>query len=75
MKVLCYGLPDPYSLLSVLTVLFLMPAVTAVHDLASETVRAEASVWRLRHTLLLVVAVPLFAAAVLGTLSPDLFEP
>lgn len=66
-----YRLPDPYSLLSLTTILFLTPAVTAMRELASEAAIAEGARWQLRHTLLLLAAVPFFTLAVLGLTMPD----
>lgn len=66
-----YRLPDPWSFLSIVSVLFLIPAVNAVRELASEAAIAEGERWQLRHTLLMVVCVPFFVLAAIGLALPE----
>jgi hypothetical protein len=66
-----YRLPEPYSLLSIASVLFLVPTVRAVRELASEAALSEAAGWHLRHTLLVLAGVPFFLLVVFGMSMPD----
>ena len=65
-----WRLPDPYWLLSNTSVVFLIPAASAMRGLASEAALAENAPWRVRHTLLMLFAVPFFALAMIGALMP-----
>jgi hypothetical protein len=64
------GFPGLYSLLGLSTILFLLPAVTAANDLASEASRQAAAAWRWRHTLLVLCGIPFTALSVIGLLAP-----
>ena len=61
-------LPDPYSLVSLLAFLFLLPAVSRVRELASDAALAEGARWHARHTVLSLLAVPTFLLVLLGTI-------
>ena len=66
-----YRLPEPYSLLTLTSVVFLIPAAKAMRELASEAALAEGAAWRLRHTVVAVLAVPFFVLAAIGLSMPD----
>lgn len=66
-----HRLPDPYWLISVAAFVFVMPAVKAIEELASANAVAEGARWRVRHTILLVVTVPLFLLMTIGTFMLD----
>ena len=66
-----HRLPDPYWLISLFAFLFLVPAVNAIRELASAAAIAEGARWRVRHTVLMVIVVPFFLLAAIGTLLPD----
>jgi hypothetical protein len=60
-----YRLPEPYDVLSFASFVFLLPAVSAIEELASTTAIDEAR-WAPRHTLALVGSSVFFALVMVG---------
>ena len=63
--------PDPYSMISLVSVVFFIPAVRAMHTLSSAAAIAENARWRVRHTVLLVIFVPFFLLATVALFLPE----
>jgi len=66
-----YRLPAPYWIVSLASFVFLIPAVNAITSLASQAAIANGAGWRVRHTLLVIVAVPIFLLGMVGSFMPD----
>jgi hypothetical protein len=66
-----FRLPDPWSLISVASVVFLVPATKRIWELSPQSARDRAGRWALRHTLITLVAVPFWALAIVGMLAGE----
>jgi hypothetical protein len=64
-------LPDPWWVVSLASFVFLIPAVNAIRDLASDAAIAEGAAWHARHTVVLLLMVPLCLLAAAGMLMGD----
>lgn len=61
-----YRLPKPYELLSLLACLFVIPAVHAIRELASEAAIRKSG-WSTRHTVALIPCILVFILALAGS--------